>query len=412
MKDSHLSVRMFGELSISCGPEKAFASDGRSKAWLMVAYLVYNRQRTISREELIQLLGNGKETGDPIRMLRNARWNARRAVEEISSAVGHELIINDNGAIGWSEEVSVTLDAEEMETLCARADETQDDEERKRLLFDAIECYSGEFLHLFGDSFWVSHLAAYYQNRYLEAVRRLLPLLGSGDAMKIAEICRAALRVAPYDEELHRYLMHALTDMGDAEGAEAVYQQLRERLSEDLGIMPEHQTFAAYQRSVDRTGNRLMAPDTIQEQLREEDAEGGAMVCDYTAFRLLYRAEARSVSRRGDAIHIALLTVSGKGGKKLSQRSLKWAMNRLEAEISKTLRTGDVAASCSASQYLVMLLQANEENSRMVCDRLIRAFERDHPETTAVISATVLPLEPLQTSEEGSPRRNWNYRTK
>lgn len=412
MAEKRLSIRMLGKLSVSCEDVTIAASDSRSKAWLMLAYLICNRNRPVSSEELSNILSDGADSGDPIRMLRNARWNIRRALAPISSALDCELIVNLDGTFGWNPNVSVTLDAEEMETLCAAAENAESDEERKRLLSAAAALYCGSFLGLFGNFFWVSRLAVYYQNLYLNAVNQLLSLLGRDEAAEAVELCRAALRISPYDEELSRRLMRALTDLGDCEGADAVYQQLRARLSEDLGVLPEQQTFAAHQQIANRVGSRLLAPDTIRDQLREENAAGGAMICDYTSFRLLYRAEARSAGRRGDAIHIALISLTGKGGKKLSPRSMKWAMNRLGAEIAKTLRTGDIAANCSASQYLIMLLQANEENAKMVCERLTRTFEREHPDAAATIGAVVFPLEPLQAMAKDTARESWQYFTK
>lgn len=407
-----LEIQTLGMFAVSCDGSTVRASAGRSKVWLMLAYLICNRHREVSRDELIRLLSEEADDGDPIRMLRNARWNARRMLAPISAKLGCELIVNIGGAFGWNAEVPVAVDAEELEAMCEAANDADNDSERKKYLLRAVELYRGSFLSAFGGSFWVSRLAAYYQNLYLDAVKRLVPLLGADEAADAAELCREALRISPYDEALCRCLMQALTEMGDYGGVDAVYRQMRRHLSEELGVLPERQTLETYQRAASRMDSGLLAPDAIRVQLREEAAPRGAMICDYASFRLLYRAEARSADRRGDAIHIALLTISGKGGKPLSGRSLTWAMNQLEAEIAATLRTGDVAASCSASQYLVMLLQANEENAKMVCDRLICAFEREHPNAAANVSAVVLPLEPLQTLPEGRVQSNWRYSTK
>ncbi|MBR3561155.1 MAG: hypothetical protein IKN81_06495 [Oscillospiraceae bacterium] len=412
MDEDRLHIQTLGLFAISCAGNTVTANAGRSKAWLMVAYLICNRHRKVSRDELIRLLSEDADSGDPIRMLRNTRWNARRAIEPISSELGCELIVNADGTFGWNPDVPITVDAEELEALYKAANAAGNDKERKNLLSKAVKLYRGCFLSSFGGSFWVSRLVAYYQNLYLDAVKQLLPLLGSDEASGAVELSREALRISPYDEALCRHLMRALTELGDYGGVDAVYRQMRRHLSEELGVLPERQTLEAYQKATSRMGSGLLAPDALRVQLREEAAPKGAMICDYASFRLLYRAEARSADRRGDAIHIALLTISGKGGKPLSGRSLTWAMKQLEAQIAKTLRTGDVAASCSASQYLVMLLQTNEENAKMVCDRLIDAFERDHPNAAANVSAVVLPLEPLQTMPEGRIHSNWQYSTK
>ena len=47
--DKNITVRMFGGFSIECG--EAVVSDGSSrsrKVWMLLAYLVYNRDRALS----------------------------------------------------------------------------------------------------------------------------------------------------------------------------------------------------------------------------------------------------------------------------------------------------------------------------------------------------------------------------
>ena len=46
------------------------------------------------------------------------------------------------------------------------------------------------------------------------------------------------------------------------------------------------------------------------------------------------------------------------------------------------------------SQLVVMLPQANYENSVMVCQRIEKAFERKYPQSPAKIHFSVQPLEP------------------
>lgn len=69
-------------------------------------------------------------------------------------------------------------------------------------------------------------------------------------------------------------------------------------------------------------------------------------------------------------------------------------MEMLEEQIRVSLRRGDALARCSVSQYVVMLPQANYENSCMVCERIIKAYCRKHPHSDAVIRYEVYPLEP------------------
>jgi len=96
--------------------------------------------------------------------------------------------------------------------------------------------------------------------------------------------------------------------------------------------------------------------------------------------------------RSGSATHVALLSVTGEGEKTLSKRSLDKAMENLGEQIRLNLRRGDVFAKCSSSQYVIMLPQANYENSCVVCRRLEAAFFRRYPHSPVRIHHMVRPL--------------------
>ena len=113
---------------------------------------------------------------------------------------------------------------------------------------------------------------------------------------------------------------------------------------------------------------------------------------------MLYQLQARAIARSGDSIHIALFSVRGVGGKELSRRSLSTAVDNLQQLICDNLRQGDVVTRCSASQLIIMLPQANYENSCLVCQRLLRAFGRQYPHSPVSIHHSVQPLEPVERS--------------
>ena len=46
------------------------------------------------------------------------------------------------------------------------------------------------------------------------------------------------------------------------------------------------------------------------------------------------------------------------------------------------------------SQYILLLPQANYENSCKVCERIIKAFCRQYPHSPAQLHYSVQPLEP------------------
>ena len=186
--------------------------------------------------------------------------------------------------------------------------------------------------------------------------------------------------------------MRGLLRTGDMKGVMSVYEEMSELLFAHFDVMPSETLRTLYRQATRTVNDRTLTMDEVCSQLAEPAPHGGAMVCEYDFFKILYRAEARSIARNGHSANICLLSVSGKDGEMLARRSLDPAMNNLQVLVQNNLRRGDAIARCSISQYIILLPQANYENSRMVADRLVSAFYRRYPHSPARLRYTVQPL--------------------
>ncbi len=396
MSAKQLQVRMLGSFSIGLGDKKIDDSGNRSrKVWLLLAYMIYYRSRPIAQEELIGLLwGEEESSANPANALKTMFHRVRTMLDQLGESAGHDLIVRRRGGYAWNPETSVHFDVEEFEQLC-RAGAAEAEEDRLKRYLGAIELYQGDFLTKLSAEPWVVPIAAYFHNLYAQAAQEALLLLEARERREEAiRLCRRALEVEPYNEDLYRHLMRNLVDMKDQRGAIAVYEDMSELFFSNFGVMPAEDIRALYREAVRVVNDRAIPLGVVRDQLRETEAVPGALFCDYDFFKVLYHAEARLVDRRGDAIHIGLLSFLGKDGKELSKRSLSRAMENLQKQIRENLRRGDVAAQCSVSQFILMLPQANYENSCMVCERIIKAFCRQHPHSPAELHYSVQPLEP------------------
>ena len=396
MAEKELSVKMLGEITLSCGSASVSMSGSRSyKTWLMVAHLLSHRHRWVPQEEIIQSLGGGEKNLNPTGAVRATLLRARRMLEPLSAEIPGDLILSRSGALRWNPKIHTTVDAEEFESLVQSAF-SYDGEERLDLLMRAISIMSGDFLYRFSGEPWVSSLTAYYKNLFVEAAEEAVGLLSEkGSVDEIISISLKAFASDPYSDSFCRHLMQAYMQNGDYDEAENAYRAFRDRLINDLGVEPEDETKEIYTAAVRRLGENYLTLDMIKDELREMSPAKGPMICDYSMFKLFYRAEARSADRRGDAIHVGVLSVTGKDGKTVSDRIVRRAMEDLRESIHSTLRIGDVAASCSGSQFIILLVQANYENSAMVCRRVINRFNHDNPRCQVEIRSDVMPLEPI-----------------
>ena len=386
----NLYIQMLGSFSISTENKQISDKDNRSrKIWLLLAYMIYYRHRVVSQEECINLLwGDGEPGANPSGAFKTMVHRLRTMLDTLWPTAGHDLILHQNGGYIWNKEAKVVLDIEKFDELCCKGN--LDEEEQIQCDFQALQLYQGDFLSHMSSEAWVIPVAAYYRNCYIQSVLRVVPVLFEQKRYNEAvELCQTASNREPFHEEIHCYLMEALLYKGDQKGAANVYMKISERLSSNFGIMPSEEMRALYYKSIRVKNDHVLSINMIQEQLQEESQEG-ALICEYEFFRVLYRLMARSMARNGMAIHIALLTVIGEEVSKRQQKIMK----NLQEQIRLSLRRGDVAAQCSASQYIILLPQANYENSCMVCERIVKAFFHKYPHYTADIQYAVYPVKP------------------
>ena len=388
-----LSVQMLGSFTLSCNDQRISDQDNRSrKVWMLIAYLIYHRRRVVPQEELIELLWTEDQQGNnPVGALKAMVHRARNTLDALWPSAGMELILHQASGYTWSKTIPCDVDIDRFEALCKAAD---DGLEGPECAVSALRLYRGSFLPHMSSETWVIPIAAYYHNFYIRHLLAVLPMMmQQAQYNDVANLCRDAIAVEPFHEEIHCFFMRALLAMGDRKGAVRIYQKLRESLFSNFCILPAEETRALYYEATKTINDHAIAPEVLQQQLKEEYHEG-ALICEYDFFRVLYHSMERSMARSGIASHIAMLSVTGKNGIQLSQKQQETAVNRLEEQIRTSLRRGDTAARCSVSQFVIMLPSANYENSCMVCNRVIRAFFRKYPRAEVDIQFTVCPILP------------------
>ncbi len=395
MNGPTLQVQMLGQFTLRYGDRTISDSDDRSRrVWSLLAYMLYNHGRSFAQEELIHLYwSNGEKSADPGNALKSIFHRIRTALDKLQPGLGRLLIRRKAGRYFWNNAMPLSLDIADFEAHFHAAEAAGDDDVRLAEYQAALALYAGDPLPRMTDEIWTIPIVAYYHSLYTRAAAGAIELLEKQErTAEAVALCRRAIHIEPYQEDLYEHLMRGLLRTGDMKGAMSVYEEMSEQLFAHFGVMPSETLRTLYRQATRTVNDRTLTMDEVCSQLEEPAPHGGAMVCEYDFFKILYRAEARSIARNGHSANICLLSVSGKDGEMLARRSLDPAMNNLQVLVQNNLRRGDVIARCSISQYIILLPQANYENSRMVADRLVSAFYRRYPHSPARLRYTVQPL--------------------
>lgn len=395
MNGPTLQVQMLGQFTLRYGDRTISDSDDRSRrVWSLLAYMIYNHGRSFAQEELIHLYwSNGEKSADPGNALKSIFHRIRTALDKLQPGLGRLLIRRKAGRYFWNNVIPLSLDIEDFEAHFHAAEAAGDDDVRLSEYQAALALYAGDPLPRMTDEIWTIPIVAYYHSLYTRAAAGAIELLEKQErTAEAVALCHQAIHIEPYQEDLYEHLMRGLLRTGDMKGTMSVYEEMSELLFAHFGVMPSETLRTLYRQATRTVNDRTLTMDEVCSQLAEPAPHGGAMVCEYDFFKILYRAEARSIARNGHSANICLLSVSSKDGEMLARRSLDPAMNNLQVLVQNNLRRGDVIARCSISQYIILLPQANYENSRMVADRLVSAFYRRYPHSPARLRYTVQPL--------------------
>ena len=395
MQEPILKIRLFGEITLSYGDRVCTSNSSRSKKiWMLIAYLIANRNRTVTQNDLIDILWEGDDSSNPANTLKTLLHRARAVLDDLGLPEGINLIRNTGGTCSWNNDIPCRVDAEEFDSLLNEISQHPlSDEELCDKFSDALDLYRGIYLPGFESESWALPLVTYFRSRFMQATASVIELMGRlGRYEELCDRCRHAIAQDPYEENLHIALITGLLAMDRGREALEHYRYVSDLYLSAFGINPSPELKAVYQ----KIAQKINAPENdisvILSTLDESDRPSGCFYCEYEIFKSVYRLEARNAARSGNTMYVCLLSLSSFGGDELPQKTLNRAMHRLSETIRTSLRSGDVYTRYSISQYLVMLPNVSAENGAKVLDRIAAAFRRENPKSPAFLRTSLQPM--------------------
>lgn len=398
MHQETLYVQMFGEFTLTYAGKQISCQSNRSKLiWNLLAYLLIHRGEFVPAEELIYVLWKHEKNENPSSAMRTAIHRVRAMLNDLVGDSPVPFLIFKNGGYMWNPDANTVVDTDTFEALAASVSDGADSIGAH---LAALDVYRGKFLALQSSELWAMPLQTYYHNLYEKLVDGVAPLLEADNRRdECIQLCRQALAIDAYSEKIYQHLMRSLLAKGDRQNVIRTYEHMSKLLLATFGVMPDQESRALYREalSADAQGSAI-SPEIAQEQLLEPGKISGALVCDYDFFKMMYRAQARSIVRSGQVIHTVLLTLKPKGPHPVAARSISLAMDNLEKHLSAALRKGDLIARCSSSQFMIMLHSSSYENSCNVCKRFISSFEKKYPHSPIFVDPYVQAMVPSTQS--------------
>jgi len=212
---------------------------------LLFAYLALNRDRTVSRSELVEAVWPGELPRDPSDALAAVLSKVRTALRG-DYLVGRgelQLLLPPGSRIDVERALA---SAHEAESACSLQDWGRAWGASLSAQFVARRTLLGEYEAPWIDD-WRGTLDDILQ-RARESYATACLGLGGTELASAERAARQLVRSAPLRESATALLMQVLERQGNAAEALLVYESLRKRLRDELGVAPAEPLQAAYRR--------------------------------------------------------------------------------------------------------------------------------------------------------------------
>lgn len=382
MENVLLQVKMFGGLEVRAGDAVLVSKGSRlNKPMELLVYLLLNREDPPTNEQIMEALWEEGEVKDPAGTLKNAAYQLRCYLAK--AGVGQACIITRGRRYCWNPDVSVDID---VQTFCDLYDRSM---QRARLSTDeqiqccrqALALYTGDFLSVLSDRYWLMTKASALRQRYVTLVLRFGDLLLAEDSNESAEevlnVCSRAILLEPLSEEIYQRYFMALRKLDMKAAVLSYYPVVANLFMDEVGTPLPEPIPSIYHWASEGAHSTMEDIRHIQQDLDEVTRDDrpivGAYFCPYEVFKHMYHMVVRSASRESAEVILLLVTMQPYDAPK---QEMARVMMSTKVLIKEMLRKGDVFARYSRNQYILMLSVKSVNDNTYIAKRLQERYER------------------------------------
>jgi DNA-binding SARP family transcriptional activator len=238
-------IHLCGSITVTIDGERVEGALAARQGRLLFAYLVLHRLRASSRDELIDAVWPDELPAAVESALSALVSKLRKAVgaERVEGRGDLRLVLPEDA---WIDVEAAASAVHRAETAVAREDWAD------AWVAARIAQHIGVRPFLSGDSApWIEERRRELEGNHLRALELAAQAsleIGGGELDTAERTARSLVRLAPYRESGYRYLMRALELRDNRAEALQVYEDLRQRLRNQLGISPSPATQDVYRR--------------------------------------------------------------------------------------------------------------------------------------------------------------------
>ncbi|MDL2224916.1 hypothetical protein LJC20_01740 [Eubacteriales bacterium OttesenSCG-928-M02] len=404
MEDYLVRVKMLGGFSVYCGEIPIVTERSRnSKVVQLLEYLLVMRHRPVPQEELTEILLTDVDSDNLNNVLKNLVYRLRKLFL-VDGVPDIEFIYYKKGCYGFSQEASTWVDVEQFTQVAEQVRDMNLPEERRLALCEeALSLYAGDFLPRLSGEPWAMVRTVQLQGIYRDCVQIAYDLLAEkGDFLRVLELVHKATTLYPYDEALHGLHISCLFELKRYKEALHEYEIVANMLMDELGIRPSQELQELYKSISQRMQPFTDSVMEIREDMSEEEYVDGAYYCNYYDFTSTYRFIVRHMERSGQSAFLMLCSMVPNDVATLANhKRVAELVSAFRQAAEDSLRRGDVYTRYSTSQFLLLLMDINQENCHLVAKRLRANFYNNYRGRNVTFYYKVISVADMDQVMEG-----------
>ena len=309
------SLRLFGLFQLICQGKPVVLDQPRLEE--LIALLAIHAGEPVARAQIAYQLWPDSSEKQARANVRNLLYRLKRAWPDLE-----EAIVIDSKHIVWRGDATFQIDVQRFEELGALAGQSNNADERIRLLTEAADCYQGDLLpNCFAD--WALAERERLRGEYASVLEQLVDaLLDQRRYEEALQHAKALQRFDPLHESAYRHLMQTYAALGDRGAALRVYHTCASTLQQELGVEPSPATEALRTRLLDLEAQATVpdGPDVPQAVQRQR------LIGRHDEWRQLQ--DVWHHVQQGAAKCILLWGEAGIGKTRLAEELIDWAQHQ------------------------------------------------------------------------------------
>ncbi len=388
----NVKIITFDEFRILVNGENIVKKIGHySKKAELMQYLVANLNNEMTIDDIASVLWENYDTDDApdATKLLISRLRADLASYNIADCL---LVRKDKCA--WVSAKDVEVDFVTMQKCYESTGKVAEEDALCAQYEKIFFIYAGDMLSDIDNAEWIVDKRKQYSEMFASAVKEYAKILKRRqEYVDIARICRLALEKIPLDVDINIIFMKALLKLDKPAEALTQFENISNMYYVYFGgNLPEELVeFYKILMKEEKYSNENIKE--IFEELNREDEDEGALMCDYSIFKYIYRLYMRNIKRLETGVFIVLVNVSTLGGD-TSPIETDRAMRRLCEIMKADLRVGDALTRKNVKTFALLLPRIDEESScKFVMERIKQAFYKDVQNTKFIIDYKMMKLD-------------------